>query len=193
MIHLEEISPHSIHSEAGDVSFESKNIEQEYDQICLKVCLHPLHFVVKNLLATHFKKNGGGSDHQVGNIMQSKACLAVNATLWKNKLRHTAVLVIAHGILILACKDTKIKLLDPFHFKSAVQSIVLAHNQAGLAALHLSEAAEVTHGFSHVLIESQSLGLLLRYIISNFVGVKLEFGDSISLAENGCLDELYFQ
>ena len=117
----------------------------------------------------------------------------MNATLWKNKLRHTAVLVIAHGILILACKETKTKLIDPFHFKSAVQSIVLAHNQAGLAALHLNEAAEVTHGYSHVLIDSPSLGLLLRYIISNFAGVKLDFADSISLSENGCLDELYFQ
>jgi len=28
---LEEISPNSIHSEAGDVSFESKGIEQEFD------------------------------------------------------------------------------------------------------------------------------------------------------------------
>lgn len=62
VLHLEEISPNSMHSEAGDVSFESKGIEQEYDQICLKVCLHPLHFVVKNLLSQHFKKNGGGSD-----------------------------------------------------------------------------------------------------------------------------------
>ena len=101
-------------------------------------------------------------------------------------------MVIAHGIFILACKDTKTKLLDPFHFKSAVQSVVLAHNQAGLAALHLSEAAEVTLGFSHLLVETQSLGLLLRYIISNFKGVKLDFADSISLSENGCLDELYF-
>lgn len=84
--------------------------------------------MVKNLLSQHFKKNGGGSDHQVANIMQSKSSLAVNATLWKNKLRHTAVLVIAHGIMIMTCKDTKTKLLDPFHFKSAVQSIVLAHN-----------------------------------------------------------------
>lgn len=69
---------------------------------------------------------------------------------------------------------------------------MLAHNQAGLAALHLNEAAEVKHGFSHVLIESPSMGLLLRYIISNFTGVKLDFADSISLSENGCLDELYF-
>ena len=31
VMHLEEISPNSMNSEAGDVSFESKNIEQEYD------------------------------------------------------------------------------------------------------------------------------------------------------------------
>lgn len=63
VMHLEEVSPNScLCSEVGDVSFESKGIEQEYDQICLKVSLHPLHFVIKNLLATHFKKNGGGTE-----------------------------------------------------------------------------------------------------------------------------------
>lgn len=70
---------------------------------------------------------------------------------------------------------------------------MLAHNQAGIVALQLNEAAEVKHGFSHVIVESQSIGLLLRYIISNYSSVKLDFADSISLSENGCLDELYFQ
>lgn len=62
-----------------------------------------------------------------------------------------------------------------------------------MMALHLNANAEVTHGFSHVVIESPSLGLLLRYILNNFSHVKLDFAESISLSENGCLDELYFQ
>jgi len=29
--------------------------------------------------------------------------------------------------------------------------------------------------------------------MSNYEKVKLEFGESINLSENGCIDELYFQ
>ena len=53
----------------------------------------------------HFKVNGGGSNVAIGNILQSKNSLAVSVILWKNKLKHNAVLVIAHGILILASMD----------------------------------------------------------------------------------------
>lgn len=51
---LDEFSPKSpwnfSEGGPGNVSFESRVFEQDFDQICLKVCLHPLHFVVKELL-----------------------------------------------------------------------------------------------------------------------------------------------
>ena len=71
--------------------------------------------------------------------------------------------MIAHGLLLLVSKQTKNKLLEPFNFKS-ITTVVLAHNQSSIAAFKLNEAAEVTNGFSHVIIETQSLGLILRYI-----------------------------
>lgn len=88
-------------------------------------------------------------------------------------------------------KDSKKSLVEPFNFKS-VQSIILAHNQASIAALHMTEAAEVNYGFSHVIVETQSMGLLLRYILDNYKSVRLTFSDSIPLSENGFLEELYF-
>ena len=56
----------------------------------------------------------------------------------------------------------------------------------------MTQQAEVTHGCSHLIIESPSIGLIIRYIISNYEKIKLDFGESIMLSENGCLDELYF-
>jgi len=61
-----------------------------------------------------------------------------------------------------------------------------------MAALQMTESAEVTHGFSHVVLESQSLGLVLKYVINNYQGIKLDFADSIALSDNGSLEELYF-
>ena len=64
----------------------------------------------------------------IGNILQSKNSLAVSIVLWKNKAKQNAVLVIAHGILILACKETKEKLIEPFNVSTGIQSIILAHD-----------------------------------------------------------------
>ena len=133
----------------------------------MKVCLHPLHFVVKNLLEQHFKINGGGTNLNISKILQSKSSLAINASLWKNRTKKQVVLVIAHGIFILVNKDKKDKVVDPFNIK-LVQSIVLSHNVAGVAAFHLTDAGQVMQGFSHLIIESQSLGLLLRYILNGY-------------------------
>ena len=93
----------------------------------------------------------------------------------------------------MVSKEKKDKIVDPFNIK-LVQSIVLSHNVAGVAALHLTDAAQVMQGFSHLIIESQSLGLLLRFILNNYSSsIKMDFADSISLSESGCLDELRFQ
>lgn len=189
---VDDIMPSSDHSDqAGDVSFESKFIEQDYDQICLKVHLHPLHHVAKSLLSDHFKKNGGGTEQSLGKILQSKSTLAINVTLWSEKRRNPAILVIASGILLVASKDSKNKLMEPLRLKS-IQSLIVSHNSAGMIALHLSEAVQVMQGFSHLILETASLGLFLRYILISWPSIKLDFADSICLSENGCIEELYF-
>jgi len=49
------------------------------------------------------------------------------------------------------------------------------------------------HGYSHLIFESPSLGLFLRYVLNQYKGaVKLDFSDSICLSENGSLEELFF-
>ena len=89
--------------------------------------LHPLHHVAKNLLSEHYARNGGGSNQSLGKILQSKSTLAINVTLWSEKRRNAAIMVIASGILLLAGKESKQKLVEPLRLKS-VQSMVVSHN-----------------------------------------------------------------
>ncbi len=57
----------------------------------------------------------------------------------------------------------------------------------------MNDSAQVMHGYSHLIFESPSLGLFLRYVLNQYKdAIKLEFSDSIALSENGCLEELYF-
>ena len=49
------------------------------------------------------------------------------------------------------------------------------------------------HGYSHLIFESPSLGLFLKYVLNYYKDtVKLEFSDSIALSEDGCLEDVYF-
>ena len=68
--------------------------------------------------------------------------------------------------------------MEPLSFK-LVERLILAHNQAGMAAMQLSEAASVVHDFSHLIVESDCLHLLLRFVLQQFASVKLDFSDSI--------------
>lgn len=54
--------------------------------------------------------------------------------------------------------------------------------------MHLTDAAQVILGISHLVLESESTGLLLCYFLKIHRGVKLDFVDSIRLSENGCLE-----
>ena len=62
-----------------------------------------------------------------------------------------------------------------------------------MVALLLNDNAQVVHGYSHLVFETVSLGLLLRYILNGQKTIKLEFADSISFSENGSIEDLYFQ
>ena len=68
-------------SEAGDVSFESKIMDHNYDQIGIRATANPYHFDIKNLLSQYLKKNNT-MHNTVGKILQSKNILAIQAGLW---------------------------------------------------------------------------------------------------------------
>ncbi len=102
-------------------------MSQDFDHVCLKVHLHPMHHVISKMLEMHFKRNGGNSGQSIASILQSKTTLAINGNLWKDKISNRAVLVIANGILLIADKESKEQLVQPCSFKS-VRSITIAHN-----------------------------------------------------------------
>ena len=99
--------------------------------------------------------------------------------------------MIAYGVLMLINSDTKMKLYEPFHLKS-VRNLLIAENTPSAAAFELSEELEAKIGTSHLIIETTSLGLLMRYLLDNFYSIKLDFTDNISLNNNGCLEDFNF-
>ena len=93
-------------------------------------------------------------------------------------------------LVILDCERRE-KLYEPFDLKS-VNSLLIATNSPALAALELNEEVETKLGTSHIIIETKSIGLLMRYVLDNTYNIKLDFADSFSLNTEGCLSDFQF-
>ena len=66
--------------------------------------------------------------------------------------------------------------------------MIIATNTPTAAALELDEEIETKLGISHIILETKSLGLLMRYVLDN-TSIKLDFADSFSLNCEGCLED----
>lgn len=105
---MEEISPvNNFSMEAGNVSFESINCELDFDQLCLKNHVSPLHFAIQQQLEDFVMKNGGISLDAINKSLKSKSTLAINVGVWKEKRKRAGVLVIAQGIVLVVSKDDR--------------------------------------------------------------------------------------
>ena len=129
----------------------------------------------------------------VSKILQSRNTLAIEVVSWlRGQVRREAILVIAYGVLIFLSCDTKEVLFEPFSIKS-VRHLLIAENTPSTAAFELDEELEAKFGTSHLIIQTTSLGLLMRFILDHYFSLKLDFTDTIALNINGCLEDFAFE
>ena len=100
------------------------------------------------------------------------------------------VFVIEYNCLVIVDCERREKLQQPFDTKS-ITSLIIATNTPTAAALELDEEIETKLGISHIILETKSLGLLMRYVLDN-TSIKLDFADSFSLNCEGCLEDFQF-
>ena len=77
-------------------------------------------------------------------------------------------------MLILLYKGTKSLVTPAFKFER-IQKLSMAENVPSAAALELDEQAQSATGKSHLIIESPSMGLLMRYIIELNFSAEIDF------------------
>ena len=106
-------------------------------------------------------------------------------------MRREVVLVVAYGVLMLINSETRHKMYDPFNLKS-VRNLLIAENTPSVAAFELDEEVEAKIGASHLIIETSSLGLIMRYILDHYFSIKLDFTDSFTISNNGVVEEFAF-
>lgn len=110
--------------------------------------------------------------------------LSIEVDIYMSNKRQNAILVITEGLLVLIYKASKSKVLEPVKFNE-IQAMYLAENVPSAAALQMSDEMAAKTGHSHLIIESQSMALLMRYINDNDFEAEIDFNTELQIKSNG--------
>ena len=95
--------------------------------------------------------------------------------------RHMAILVITAGVLVMMYKISKEMVMFPVRVDD-IETLLLAETVPSAAAFHFKSQVEARLGFSHLIIESPSLILLMRYtIIRGYLQDRIDFCDEFKM------------
>ena len=99
----------------------------------------------------------------VDKVVKSKSLLGVEIEVYLNMKRDHAILVITDGTLVMLYKSNMGIVINPVHVDN-IAKMYIAQNVPSAAALEFKEEVEQKMGRSHLILESPSMGLFLRYL-----------------------------
>lgn len=91
-----------------------------------------------------------------------------------------AILVIANDVFVLLYKQRKTVVVNPFDINE-VRDLILAENVPSACTIQVSEEIETKIGRSHLIFESKSMGLLMRYVLEREYNIEVDFCDSVPI------------
>ena len=91
-------------------------------------------------------------------------------------------MVVAEDTVLFIYKEGESPVFDPFPM-TYFTKLTLAENHASICTLEVTPEAEAKLGRSHLILESQSVGLLMRFIIENsdVYDIGLDFADNVQI------------
>ena len=89
-------------------------------------------------------------------------------------------MVIAEGIVLLLFKTSGSPVFDPFPVTDLIK-MTLAENVSSSCAIEVTPEIEEKIGRSHLVLESSSMGLLMRFVLERVdqYKIELDFADSV--------------
>ena len=118
--------------------------------------------------------------------------LAIDMIIYINNQRRPGVLVITQDILILLYKNSKNVVIPAINFDQ-VAFLYMAENLPSAGALALEEQAQAWTQKSHLVIESPSMGLLMRYILVMNYKCEIDFCKMVQIQDEGRSFEFEFK
>ena len=106
-------------------------------------------------------------------------------------------MVLAEGIVLILFKGNKSPVVQPFPITSFT-NLMLAENVPSACTLEVTPETEKEINRSHLVMESPSMGLLMRYVLERDYNIELDFTDAVPIRINGkdedfCFNDLLVQ
>ena len=103
-----------------------------------------------------------------------------------------AIMVLAEEVVILLFKFNKAPVVQPFSIKDFTH-MMLAENVPSACTLEINAEAEAKLNRSHLILESPSMGLLMRYILEKDYNIELDFTDNVPIRINNKFEDFFFE
>ena len=142
----------------------------------------------------NYKQKAGedAEDLDIDQAAKSKQMLAIDVDIYINNQCRKGVLVITQGILILLYKGTKACVMPSFSIND-VKTLFMSENLPSAAALELDAKAQSWSGRSHLIIESPSMGLFMRYILVMSFTTEIDFCTQVKITEDDKVFDFEFE
>ena len=102
------------------------------------------------------------------------------------------MLCITDGLLIMLYKKTSQPVINAFKFDQ-ISTMYLAENVSSAAALQLRDETAAIVGKSHLIIESPSMGLIMRYVVENNFATEIDFCSEVEITTGQTTEPFFFQ
>ena len=127
----------------------------------------------------------------VDKVVKSKSLLAVEIEVYLNMKRDNAILVITEGTLVMLYKSNMGIVINPVHVDN-IAKMYIAQNVPSAAALEFKEEVEQKMGRSHLILESPSMGLFLRYLCET-TNIEVDFCSQVMTRVGTRQEEFEFE
>ena len=181
----------------------SADLNYNYDVINLKEESNPFHNSVKDILVIYNKRVNNGdtkgvikadSDDEVSpeKALASPTLLAVEIQIWMNLDQpRDAIFVLVADIAIFLFKEKKNIVVTPFKIQE-IRDLILAENVPSACTIQVDQSVEDRIGRSHLIFESKSMGLIMRYVLEREYDIEVDFSDSVPIRERGVEKDFCF-
>ena len=182
--------------------FESNALHHNYDMINLRLRPEveeesPFRQACIKELEKYYKKiKDTESNAQM--VIDSKSLFAVDIQIYLREDKGSeAILVLAEGTVLMLFKFNKAPVVHPFPI-TAFQNLMLAENVPSACTIEVDAETEKKINRSHLVLESPSMGLLMRYMLERDYTIEIDFTDSVPIRINDkdvdfCFEDLNVQ
>ena len=159
----------------------SDRVQRDYDFIGIKEVDSPYQEAAKKILQNFYNKSGDKKSN-AAEAFTMQSLFAIDSQVYTRNDPAESIFIIANDVVIMMYKQTKQMVINPFKME-VISNLLLAENVPSACAFDVNEETEKKIGRSHIIMESPSMGLFMRYVLEREYEIELDFTDSVPIRQ----------